>query len=295
MTTTPESWVDDNWQTVKCLSMTTADALFSTYMAVSSYEPGGIVWWKYGYDALTSVAQLFACTPPPITAFETAFDGDSLRCQCAQVGGQLFIEYLDSTGTRVEQSESELVEAKEIQTATESGGVATCTWNDVDGLTITTNFTLSGGTQPVWYIVPTLDTGCCINSPVIPSVQPQPPPHIIPGTCTGPFQETVTLIDSAIDRFGLLQNYYFVQLPSPGCSYFQYEFYYWETITGPVRYGVNQSFEGLYSNPPYAPPHPHAAEPTVNLSKTNPGLSAVTYTLDVGCTYNPLTLSLIHI
>jgi len=289
MTTTPESWVDDNWETVKCLSMTTADALFSTYMAVSSYEPGGIVWWKYGYDAITSVAQLFACTPPPITAFETAFDGDSLRCQCAQVGGQLFIEYLDSTGTRVEQSESELVEAKEIQTATESGGVATCIWSSVDGLAITTSFTLSGGTQPVWYIVPTLDTGCCINSPVIPSVQPQPPPHIIPGTCTGPFQETVTLIDSAIDRFGLLQNFYFVQLPSAGCSYYQYEFYYWETITGPVRYGVNNSFEGLVSNPPYAPPHPHASEPTVNLSKTNPGLSAVTYTLDVGCTYNPLT------
>ena len=285
-----QQFLDDNAGTIKCLSLATADALFSTYMAIATYEKRSGEWWRFGYDAIQAVAQLTACFPPPITAFETAFDGDNLRCQCAQVGGELFLEYLDANGTTVTSSESELVEAKEIATATVTSGVSTCTWSTVEGLTVTTNVDLNGGSQPVWFIVPTLDTGCCIDSPIIPDPQPLPSPYnfVSPGGTSCP--NIVELIDSAVDRFGLMQNFYCVQLFGSSCQRTS-TFFYWETVNGPICYFPNgkPGFQGLTSDPPYAPPHPDAVDPSSLLARSNPSLSAVTYTLDVGCTYDPLT------
>tara|TARA_B100001094_G_scaffold199026_1_gene193107 strand:- start:1159 stop:2601 length:1443 start_codon:yes stop_codon:yes gene_type:complete len=284
-------FTDANYDTIKCLSLGTADALFSTYMAVTSYEPGGLVWWKYGYDAVSAVAQLFSCVPPPIAAFEEAFGGDNLRCQCAEVAGELFLEYYAADGTKTTVSQSDVADAKEIRTATVNGTDAVCTWITVAGLSASSTYDIGLGTRPIWYIVPTLNTGCCIDRPVIPSIQPYPTPYII-----GNYDENcgtkVELLDSCIDRFGLSQNFYYVidktQCTGGGTD----QYYYWESVTGPFIYSLFYTapgFEGFRCQPPYAPPHPHAAEPTVFASRVNPGLSAVTYTLDVGCTYNPET------
>jgi hypothetical protein len=290
MTQSPaEDFLEDNAGTIKCLSLATADALFSTYMAIATYEKSSGVWWRFGYDAIQAISQLTACFAPPISAWEQAFDGDNLRCQCAAVGGELFIEYLDANGTTVTESESELVEAKEIEAATETSGTATCTWTTVEGLTVTNNYDLNGGSQPTWYIVPTLDTGCCIDSPIIPRVQPQPSPYnfVSPGGTNCP--NTVQLISSAVDRFGFMQNFYYVELFGEVCQPTG-RFFYWETVRGPVIYPTTTpGFEGLRATPPYAPPHPDAVDPSSLLSRSNPALSAVTYTLDVGCTYNPVT------
>merc|ERR1711903_362666 len=126
-------------------------------MAVTSYEPGGLVWWKYGYDAVSAVAQLFSCVPPPIAAFEEAFGGDNLRCQCAEVAGELFLEYYAADGTKTTVSQSDVADAKEIRTATVNGTDAVCTWITVSGLSASSTYDIGLGTRPIWYIVPTLN------------------------------------------------------------------------------------------------------------------------------------------
>mgnify|MGYP003314294653 CR=1 FL=1 len=283
-------FLNDNAGTIKCLSLAAADALFSTYMAVATYEKTSGTWWRFAYDAIDAVAQATACFAPPLSVFEQAFDGAALKCQCAQVGGQLFLEYKDVNGTTVTQSKSELVEAKEIQSGTLTSGVATCIWSTVGGLTVTESQSLNGGSSPIWYIVPTLDTGCCVDTPIIPNPQPQPPPYTFPSPGGESCPDIVQLVGAAVDKYGFMQNYYYVDLRNASCGRTT-EFFYWETINGPVVYypTFNKGFEGFQSEPPYAPPHPDAPDQSSLLTRSNPGLSAVTYTLDVGCTYNPET------
>ena len=114
-------FIEEHGDTVKCLTFAATDALFSAYMAATHYEPGGIVWWKFFSDSIEATAQLFACQPPPPEVFEEAFEGDNKHCQCAEVGGQLFLEYLDPVGNKTKISNSELVEAKEIKSTSFSG------------------------------------------------------------------------------------------------------------------------------------------------------------------------------
>jgi len=206
MATAPQSrpFLDDNWEQIKCLSLAATDAVFSAYMAVNSFEPGGVVWWVYAYDSISSVAQLFSCAPPPRSAFETAFNGPEYRCQCAEVAGELFLEYLDAVGNLTRVSMSSVTGAKSIQTSTVSGSDAICNWTTDQGGAATATYDIGLGTRPIWYIVPTLNTGCCSGSPVIPPTQPFPDPYVFmdpTNECTA----EVTLLDSCIDRFGLSQ------------------------------------------------------------------------------------------
>jgi len=284
------AWLQNNEETIKCLSLAAADTMFSAYMAVRTYE--GVVgpWWYYFRNAVDSVAQLFSCIPPTEADYETAFGGDAYRCQCAEVAGELFLEYLDSNGTTQTVSMSSVAEAKEIQTATVTGTDAECDWFTVNGLAATATYDIGTGTRPVWYIIPTLNTRCCSGSPVIPPVQDPPPTYEIPGSGGTTCPNTVQLVDSCIDRFGLAQNFYYVEEFRANCTR-ERRYFYWESIQGPYVYSVVYgTFEGLECDPKYAPPHPHAAEPgQFGVNQSNPGLSAVTYTLDVGCTYNPET------
>ena len=83
---------------------------------------------------MNSVAQLFSCIPPTESDYETAFGGSEVRCQCAEVAGELFLEYVDSLGVTQTVSQSSVADAKEIQTASVSGTDAECSWTTVDGL-----------------------------------------------------------------------------------------------------------------------------------------------------------------
>lgn len=284
------SFLVDNADQIKCLSLAAADTMFSAYMAVKTFEGWVGPWWFYARDAVNSVAQLFSCIPPTESDYETAFGGSEVRCQCAEVAGELFLEYVDSLGVTQTVSQSSVADAKEIQTASVSGTDAECSWTTVDGLAATSTYDIGTGTRPVWYIIPTLNTRCCTGSPVIPPVQYPPPAYEIPGDGGTTCPNEVYLIDSCIDRFGLLQNYYRVKEYWPSCAQ-KNSYFYWESIQGPYVYNLTSgSFEGFGSDPYYAPPHPHAAEPgQFGVNQSNPGLSAVTYTLDVGCTYNPAT------
>ena len=281
-----------NADQIKCLSLASADTMFSAYMAVKTFEGWVGPWWYYFRDAVNSVAQLFACIPPPDSAYEEAFGAVAYRCQCAEVAGELFLEYVDSLGVTQTVSQSSVADAKNIKTATVSGSNAVCTWDTVSGLAATSTYDIGTGTRSVWYIEPTLNTRCCNGTPVVPPTQPQPEPYEFgnPSTQCG---QTVQLLDSTIDRFGLAQNFYYVVDDQRGCGGSLERYYYWESVQGPyvyLRTLLAGSWWGALSDPKYAPPHPHAAEPgQFGVNQSNPGLSAVTYTLDVGCTYNPET------
>ena len=284
------AWLETNKDYIKCLSLAAADTMFSAYAAIKSFEGWVGPWWFYFRDAVNSVAQLISCVPPPDSAYEQAFDGDAYRCQCAEVSGELFLEYLDANGTTQTVSMSSVAEAKKIETASISGTDAECDWITVNGLAATATYDIGTGTRPVWYIIPTLNTRCCIGSPVIPPIQDLPPAYEIPGDGGTTCPNTVQLFDACVDRFGLAQNFYKVTEYREDCG-LKSIYFYWESIEGPyIYFAYNNGFEGLNSDPPYAPPHPHAADPgQFGLNQSNPGLSAVTYTLDVGCTYNPET------
>ena len=289
-----EEFINDNKETIHCLAMNAADVLFSAAAAVKSFGEPGPSWWVVYANAVEATAQLYGCLAPPREIYEEAFEGQNKRCQCATVGGQLFLEWLDAAGNRTTLSNSELIEAKEIKDAVIAEGIASCNWVSVEGENRVATYDIEDGSQPIWFIVPTLNTDCCSGTISPPSVQPPPPPYEFP--MGNPSCKTeVELIDSCIDKYGLAQNFYRVTLrywqsdiPEPGCGSSGSR-YYWETINGPYIYFGPYYFEGFSCTPRYAPPHPDAPEPGSIYTGGKTGLSAVTYTLDAGCTYNQET------
>ena len=283
-------FIEANRDTIKCLALNAADAAFSAAAAIRTVgEDAPLSLW-FVYDAIVASASVLSCAAPPREFFEETFEGENKKCQCAEVGGQLFLEWLDAAGNRTKLSNSELVEAKEIKDSGVTDGVATCHWITVDGAEKTSTYDLDGGSTPLWYIVPTLDTECCKGTPTPIPVQPYPAPYSIPGEGGTACPNQVSLIDSCVDRYGFSQNFYKVKEFYDNCNE-KSNYFYWESIAGPyVYYAFHNGFEGLNSVPPYAPPHPHAAPPVVQgVGNCNPGLSPVQYHLDVGCTYNPDT------
>ena len=283
-----DDWLLENGDYIRCVSLNAADALFSAAAMAKSLAPTNGAWWWLAYDAIDATANILSCAAPPREAFEEEFDGNAIRCQCAEVAGQLFLDYLDPAGNRVTLSNSEITEAKIIVNAAIANGEASCNWTTVEGEDRIATYTIGEGSKPLWYIVPTLNTGCCSDSPPVPPIQPYPDPILLPPIREGcPDNPTeVYLIDATIDRFGLAQNFYEVvyYLPSNCTSTSRY--FYWTTHLGPYKYPATGSHEGFRCEPPYAPPHPFAALP-VGSGLVSTSLSEVTYTLDVGCTYNP--------
>lgn len=283
-------WIQENGEQVKCLAFAAQDAVFSAYMAATHYEPGGIVWWKFFSDSIDATAQLFACQPPPESVYEEAFEGENKHCQCAEVGGELFLDWLDVNGNRTTLSNSELVEAKQIKDTAIAGGIASCNWVTVEGEDKVATYDIQDGSRPIWYIVPTLNTECCNGTPNVPVVQPLPPPYII-GDYEGNCGAEVQLLDSCVDRYGLTQNFYFVidRQACNGGGTSQY--FYWESVRGPYIWSAfnNNGHEGFTCRTKYAPPHPHAANSDNQVGSVISGLGEVQYHLDVGCTYNPET------
>ena len=291
---THKDFIQANKETIHCLAMNGADVLFSAAAAVKSFGEPGPSWWVVYANAVEATAQLYGCLAPPREIYEEAFEGENKRCQCAEVGGQLFLEWLDATGNRTTLTQSELVEAKEIKDASIADGIASCNWVTVEGENKVATYDIQDGGSPIWYIVPTLNTDCCSGTISPPPVQPIPAPYEFP-TENASCKTEVFLIGSCIDKYGLAQNFYkvFLQywqtnIPEPACGN-SGNAYYWETINGPYIYRGDIAFEGFDCDPVYPPPHPDAAEPGSVFGGGNSGLSAVTYTLDVGCTYNEET------
>ena len=126
-------FIEANRDTIKCLALNAADAAFSAAAALQSVEAGNALslWWVY--DAMVASASVIGCFPPPREFFEETFEGENKKCQCAEVGGQLFLDWLDAAGNRTTLSNSELVEAKQIKDSAIADGIASCHWVTVDG------------------------------------------------------------------------------------------------------------------------------------------------------------------
>ena len=283
-------FIEANRDTIKCLALNAADAAFSAAAALQSVEAGNALslWWVY--DAMVASASVIGCFPPPREFFEETFEGENKKCQCAEVGGQLFLDWLDAAGNRTKLSNSELVEAKLIKDSAIADGIASCNWVTVAGEDKIATYDIQDGGHPLWYIVPTLNTECCGDTPAPVAPQPYPAPYVFPEPNTFGRYSTVQLIDSCIDRYNFLQNFYKVCEWHEGDTSPVYCYFYWESINGPYVYQDVASFEGFACNPEYAPPHPHAAPPVVQGGGGGvSSLSAVTYTLDAGCSYNQET------
>ena len=204
-------FIEANRETIKCLALNAADAAFSAAAALRSVgEDTPLSLW-FVYDAIVSTAAVLSCAPPPREFFEETFEGANKKCQCAAVGGQLFLDWLDAAGNRTTLSNSEPVEAKEIKDAGVTDGVANCHWITVDGEEKTSEYDLNGGSTPIWYIVPTLNTGCCEGTPAPVPPQPFPEPYVFPVEENEECPTEVFLIDSCIDRYGFSQNFYKVK------------------------------------------------------------------------------------
>ncbi len=285
-----DDWLLEHGDYIRCVSLNAADALFSAAAMAKGLAPTNVAWWWLAYDALDATAKILSCAAPPRKAFEETFDGEAIHCQCAEVAGQLFLDYLDGAGNRVTLSNSEIAEAKQIESAAIAGGEASCNWTTVEGEKKIATYEIGVGSKPLWYIVPTLNTGCCSSDPPVPPIQPYPDPIELP-SWDDRFPDCpsfVSLLDSTIDRFGLAQNFYEVKYYwSSDCTAVG-KFWYWTTHVGPYKYNNSGSCAELDSEPKYGPPHPFAALPNGS-GLVNTGLSSVQYHLDVGCTYNPET------
>jgi len=286
---TDSDWIKENWEQVKCLSFQATNALFSASVALQSDGLSDPTFWGSAYRGLESVGALLGCVPPPRSLFEETFEGPNKRCQCAQEGGQLHVEYTLADGTKVNDSQSGVEEAKEIKTVnTVDVGITSCTWIATDSVEYTTVFEPEEGNIFLWYIVPKQGTACCADVPYIPPVLPIPPPFEYPNPEPDARPKDLIIhLDSCVDRFGLLQNFYEVRHYTGTTSYASV--YYWETIRGPYIYNQQDSCAALDSFPKYGPPHPHAAPFGGGNNSGVSDLLAVTYTLDAGCTYNEET------
>lgn len=255
-----QDWIKANQQQIKCLALNGSDAAFSMYMAVQNFEPGGVTWWWFAYDALLATGSLWGCVVPPKEYFEEQFSGANLKCQCAEVAGQLFVEFNNPAGERVREAQSDPGQAKNIQSTGSSEGYLSCTWDMVDGVLNIKQIPATGRSRPLWFIVPNEGTQCCLSSPTVPPTQPYPLPYVFGDPENGCGTE-VKLIDSCIDKFGLVQNFYQVKERYSECGGNNLVHFYWESVRGPYVYGYTglyNSWPGIVSRPEYAPPHPDA-------------------------------------
>lgn len=269
-------WIKANYQQVKCVSFATADLLFASWMALRSLNPSDPVFWLAFKNGAEAAAALYGCTMPPDDIWEDWYGGENLKCQCAEVAGTLYVEFNDASGNRVREIQSDTGVAKNIEKTGSSEGYLSCQWNTTEGMLVIAQIPATGRSRPIWFIVPNEGTQCCYGSPDVPHIPPTPGPYIF-GDYEGRCGAYVQLIDSTIDKFGLVQNFYYVEDDFANCGGGVSFSYYWESVRGPYIYNfgyLRDAFEGVACDPPYAPPHPDA-DPCPCPSSSKPNVKPV--------------------
>ena len=229
------------------------------------------------------------CFPPPLEDVEAWVGVTTPQCQCAERPGQLLLQYVDESDSLKREPGSGEGQAKKINSFSYVEGVTTCWYENADGVETTSTFTVGEVADLRWYIVPPAGTGCCQGElPPIPNIG-TPKPHTVDiPTVEAKYHTTFELLDSCIDKFGFLRNYYVVIFWEGTTRRAIY--WYWESIDGPIYYSWDwrMTFEGFNSDPMYAPPHRDEVDQYVyaGSGNCNPGLSAVNYHVSAGCTWN---------
>ena len=284
-----QDWLQENWGSIHCLSMSMAEFTFSAARTIKTFGDGSGAWLAFAWEAATTIGSALDCLPPPLEEVEAWVGVTTPQCQCAELPGQLVLQYLDEYGELKRPAGSEQGQAKQINRYTYVEGVTTCWYDNAEGAERTSTFTVGEVSDLRWYIVPPAGTGCCQGElPPIPRIG-TPVPHVVDiPTVNDKYVTTFELLDSCIDKFGILRNYYMVRFLENGSTIFKY--WYWESMDGPIIYsdGWDVTFEGFNSSPGYGPPHRDEVVQYVNAGGggCNPGLSAVNYAVSAGCTWN---------
>ena len=281
-------WLDDNWDTIHCLSMGVADLAFAAARAMASYGDGSGYWLKAAWDGANAVANLIGCSVPSYQELEDYVGVTTLQCQCSELPGELTLQYVGSDGNLKKEAMSEPTQAKQILERNFINGIATCRYEDGEGISYNVESPIGAVTSVKWYIQPPPGSTCCGGEePPTPNYEiPKPIPINIPNTTR---KYEAVLCDATIDKFGHLQNFYrVIQYYEDGS--FADDDFYWESIDGPIHYRAHtRTFEGFAARPPYGPPHRDRVIPiTTNGGGGTPisGLNPVSYRLDAGCTWD---------
>ena len=282
-------WIDENWESIHCLSMSMAEFTFSAARSITTFGDGSGSWLVFAWEAANNIGNSLNCFPPPFEDVEAWVGVTTPQCQCAELPGQLVLQYVDGSGALKRPAGSDEGSAKKINSYSYVEGVTTCWYENASGAELTSTFTVGEVSDLRWYIVPPLGTGCCADElPPIPNIgTPERHPVDYP-EADEQYRYEVVLIDSCIDKFGYLRNCYLLLRISNSSGREYYDAFWWESIDGPIKWdkGVTRAFEGFYSDPPYGPPHRDAAIPISGGGNCNPGLSAVNYAVSAGCTWN---------
>ena len=284
----PQEWFEENWPEIHCLSMNMADFTFAAARALTTYGDGSGYWLSAAWQAAMAVGATLNCFPPPYEEVEEYVGVKGLQCQCAESPGKLVLQWLDGSGNVQGKDMSGPTSAKRIISKSINNGVARCQYESAGGDVVEVEHTYGSGTNVKFFISPPVGSICCEGEKPPTPTFGEPIPHPVP-IQDPDFYYEVILRDSVIDKFGYLRNFYEVTQYRSDGRYADREFY-WESIEGLIWYSDNTDvFEGFSSTPTYGPPHRDRMQFSPQPSGGGvgiPDLNAITYPLDVGCTWN---------
>ena len=288
-------WIQNNWKTIRCAEMTGPALAFEAARAIRRFDGTPQAIWPSVVSGLLTGAEFVGCILSEDDIAEI-FPETDVECQAVRYGGQLIARIDGGLGAVALQPFGGMQGAKEILNAGYTpGGNAFCKYKSPNE----GEFTETVIRQEVyekfdvrWYIRPAPGDGC-IESPLIPLPDPDPPPPFefqepTDGDCLNDDAEAIPsygkvyeirLVDSALDARGILWNKYRIYVAryvNPECRGrpsvdFRYQCY-WESSMGVIWVDCDQvglPFQGYVERP-----------------NCNPGLSAVTYKVSAGCTWN---------
>ena len=283
-------WIQDNWKTIRCAELVGPGLAFEAALAVRRFD--GKPWsiWRHVLTGLVSASEFVGCMLSEDDVAAVIPDSEE-QCQAVRFGGQLTARIDAGLGAVAHQPFGDMQGAKQILDAGyTSAGNAYCKYKSPNE----GEFTETVIRQEVyekfdvrWYIKPAPGDSC-VDAPLPPLVIPDPPPpwtiHQDSGDSYGEHEcgkryYEVRPIDAALDARGLLwvkHRIYGVGYENPECTsrpsvYPQWQCY-WESSAGVIW--VNCDEVGL----PF--------QQFVERPNCNPGLSAVTYKVSAGCTWN---------
>ena len=276
------NWLKDNWKFVHNIGEFIGNTAYTGwYAAFNLVEvPKEEKFW-YFIQKAQEAAALFTGGSLPDGDLEEKFPESTRKCTCSKQGGQL-VAAID-TGTIDEDFFGSSWEAKEILDINDGGDTSFCTYKKVNG-DIATEYVANDGSDlfaVTWYIKPQPGGVCCGEV-----LEPPPKPPAPPKVRLDPSGEIegcenyveLTLLDTYIDKFGMAWNKYSVM---ERCKD---DWCYWETPDGPYR-TTRQRFNGRPHDCNEFP-YPYPVIPSCPEGIKDNGLSEITYTVDVGCSWN---------
>ena len=265
-----QDYIKDNWKDIRCAAQSAAANAFTAYLLLTTKEPADwVTSWNAANLAHDTISDWINCGDDPVK-YEEEYPESTERCGCVEFGGRLWCEFLKDGEGEQRFSFGGTAWVKEILEVTRVGDIEYCRIRTVKGTIESYSQNLTDdyveGTS-TWYIQPQNGGACCGEKP--PEVDPVPPPPPTPIIETDECIWTVQQIAVAYqDNIWEWKKY----LVEPNFSPCGAPFCYWEGPDG-------ATFDtDCNSGPPWGSGG--------GGSDCGCGLSAVTYTQNIGCTWN---------